>query len=1000
MKRQNDSPPIVLPARMSLKPGALQNFEIAVLDFPYQEAIKEFSARLKLLFHKNWLEWWHYPPYRLLNSAIVACAPTVVHGFEDCSGIRRMLAVGKPVYNEAGEVVGSTLRYPSEEQIAQLIQLWIQVWGQQQPWLKKLIEGEGKHLWEDFVQALQAPPQTQWRKIEPAIFASNLYAEAGLAFNAIPSLLATLLHNELSLIGEHGREVKWRKAQDSPNRLCVVSHPLPISFMRQSGFTEKQYEGFFAYKIEFQVHTQTGRNEPWIHVFLRCQRYGEKPLTRNRKGNNVTVLMGMNQARVDGWEFDSTLVRLKASKYLSKNYADWEENLPILLEAFQARSLKTPFNIYQKPLSFWNRTNQTPLSDEYYIVHTEGYQYGRSKHLVTTGFGLAERSEIIDQTCCHFLKDILQQGKHFEPDPFAFDERPRTLWTFGDLVKRPPLMPPLQAAKQGLTDEQRHELQEQEAVNRRKQLQYVPIEAVHRSLHGKNLVVVIIYRFNDTREALQQQLRDAFLLNEGDPFPKNIIVMDQPILDSELRQPLSSGDLSPRVRNQPKSRRPEGFDEAWDEKMRNARLNKLKSWRDCLKEATQNLHDIGAACFSAFIELPEEPEPGDSFHESQGIKGIVREACARENFLSQMLYPIDWKTNKATGERFLPNDQKGRAQNVVQEIVTRQIGALYDSPREVYRQVGIPKLQAEQLDVIAFCLRKTQTGVRYGLAVRLRASGEVDILLPQNKLQMELQWRPYAEAGPDLGKLFAESRKDVRKGKIPDGSNVRLSPTTLVNFIEKTLTTYLECPTLVIIEADNWRMGNQGGWAQLQNPKLSQALNYLEFGSDRFSNLRTYRRDDSQLKHLLGTIRIRIGDETPQYITNRETWQRDDENLTRDLFSLSGFVDCSSEVFHYFSIGRLPNTVKGYQAKKGTEDPYKSEDGGGIPFKHQQMVEIVPFFVHPDFQSDVGLRTLCRVPHYLRSSPAWTMGNLVHPYPMHLGQQLIEDQLCILGMDT
>jgi hypothetical protein len=124
---------------------------------------------LKLLFHKNWLEWWHYPPYRLLNSAIVACAPTVVHGFEDCSGIRRMLAVGKPVYNEAGEVVGSTLRYPSEEQIAQLIQLWIQVWGQQQPWLKKLIEGEGKHLWEDFVQALQAPPQTQWRKIEPAI---------------------------------------------------------------------------------------------------------------------------------------------------------------------------------------------------------------------------------------------------------------------------------------------------------------------------------------------------------------------------------------------------------------------------------------------------------------------------------------------------------------------------------------------------------------------------------------------------------------------------------------------------------------------------------------------------------------------------------------------------------------------------------------------------------------------------------------------------------------
>lgn len=125
MKRQNDSPPIVLPARMSLKPDGLQNFEIAVLDFPFQEAIKAFSVGLKRLLRKEHLEWWQYPPYRLLNSAIVACAPTVVHGFEDCSGVRRMLAVGNPIYNDAGEIAGSTLCYPSEEQIAQLIQVWI-----------------------------------------------------------------------------------------------------------------------------------------------------------------------------------------------------------------------------------------------------------------------------------------------------------------------------------------------------------------------------------------------------------------------------------------------------------------------------------------------------------------------------------------------------------------------------------------------------------------------------------------------------------------------------------------------------------------------------------------------------------------------------------------------------------------------------------------------------------------------------------------------------------
>lgn len=68
-----------------------------------------------------------------------------------------------------------------------------------------------------------------------------------------------------------------------------------------------------------------------------------------------------------------------------------------------------------------------------------------------------------------------------------------------------------------------------------------------------------------------------------------------------------------------------------------------------------------------------------------------------------------------------------------------------------------------------------------------------------------------------------------------------------------------------------------------------------------------------------------------------------------------------------------------------------------MAFKHQQMVEMVPFYVHPDLQSEKGLMLLCRAPHYLRASPGWSMGNTVLPYPMHLGDQLISDQLCILS---
>jgi hypothetical protein len=249
--------------------------------------------------------------------------------------------------------------------------------------------------------------------------------------------------------------------------------------------------------------------------------------------------------------------------------------------------------------------------------------------------------------------------------------------------------------------------------------------------------------------------------------------------------------------------------------------------------------------------------------------------------------------------------------------------------------------------------------------------------------------------GTQVGRTFAAARSNIRNGRIGDRpqSPIRRSLGDLVRFVEDTLTNYLERPTIVLIEAENWR--NKGVWAQLKNELLSQMLDRLEFVEDR-QQPRVYPRDDAQLSHLLAVIRIRSGDETPQYITNRETWQ--ENTLSRDLQELSGFVDCTiNGIFHYFSIGRLPKTVTNPQARKRTKDPYKVEDGGGVAFKHQQMLELVPFFVHPDFQNEEGLKTLCRVPHYLRSSPAWSVGNILLSYPMHLGEQLIEDQICILG---
>jgi hypothetical protein len=102
---------------------------------------------------------------------------------------------------------------------------------------------------------------------------------------------------------------------------------------------------------------------------------------------------------------------------------------------------------------------------------------------------------------------------------------------------------------------------------------------------------------------------------------------------------------------------------------------------------------------------------------------------------------------------------------------------------------------------------------------------------------------------------------------------------------------------------------------------------------------------------------------------------------------------------HYFSIGCELVTGKGQRYPSTRHATMLDGVGAGVAYKYPQVVEFVPFFVREDYQSLDGLKQLCRVPHYLRISPAWPQGNIVRPYPMHLAQDLVNDQLCILGME-
>lgn len=84
------------------------------------------------------------------------------------------------------------------------------------------------------------------------------------------------------------------------------------------------------------------------------------------------------------------------------------------------------------------------------------------------------------------------------------------------------------------------------------------------------------------------------------------------------------------------------------------------------------------------------------------------------------------------------------------------------------------------------------------------------------------------------------------------------------------------------------------------------------------------------------------------------------------------------------------------QREKASKELYmldsneKNEYGFNMAVKHQQMLELVPFFLRSDFQNEEYIKALCRVPHYLRVSPAWFMGNIGKPLPMHLGYSLIK----------
>ncbi|MDZ8104893.1 MAG: RNaseH domain-containing protein [Nostoc sp. DedQUE12a] len=973
---------ILLPARMSLVTDAFANLEIAVLAFPFVQEVADFRRDMERVLSRGNNKKEIPPPYRQLNNALLACASTLTYGFEFVSvdgesklSLYQALAVGTPE---------NPLKTPTPQQIHQLIRIWAQEWTKQ-------YRGKGKpdevnSVCDRFIERIAViPPDWEWQHIKPETLVRDINAEKGLGFQAIPSLLATMLHGKKCIInsGTREQEIQWRKVQGGGSGrvgLYLVSKPFKANYTDNNG---KEREGYFAYRLDFNVQTQAGQFnnngnlKPWIFLDLSCQRYPHEPLLDANYGRDISVLMGMNKARLSDYEVDSTLVRLVIEKNKEEENL-WRLQLPELLAAFKARALELPENILNNPAGFGNLDNSNNWGDrdEYYIVHTEGYKYEHEKykrgHSIKTGFSFPERGDIIARVL------ELLNGVLIPDNPMQ-----------SDIPAPSGIKAPLAMRNYEFISKTR---------KKRQPYQQIANDAIYRGLQGQPMHIFLIYREQDTYETVYQQLRDVFLLNEDEDFPAHITVSKILIDNAKLLEKFDTDGLKPKDKSK------------FDEQIRKQHQAKREAWRTFLQERAIPLinFETNPHCL-AIIEIGRIKTKG--FLPQQNIKGAIREACVREGINSQMIQSIPTAKPKSSDteddEDKSPSyskPTKGRVMSAVLDGTLRQIGALYGLPSQLYEQAKIPKEIAQELDVIAFCRRKTnqyQGDIHYALAVRLRAIGTVDVILPDAN-----DWIPYTQAGIAVGKIFAQARGDRQENKKRIQSKIKLSGTELVQFVARVVTKHLDRPTIVLIEAEGWR--NERGedndgkiWPQLQNENLLAKSNVLDFHHVP-AHTCEYKRDNKQLENLLAVIRIRTGKETPQYITNREAWNEDCP--TRDFQHLSGFYDKSApELLHYFSVGKLPKTQK-KQDEMPVPELYKlgfQEDkyGANIPFKHQQMVEMVPFFVHSDFQREEALKALCRVPHYLRCSPAWCMGNIVLPYPMHLVKELIEDHLCILGVN-
>lgn len=944
--------------RFTPDPDRFVGLEAYCLPFAYEQAADKFLREVAP--KKRGL------PIRQLNNLLLACLPTLAHGFEGGKYSRRLLVVGTP---EAPPAL------PEPALVHRLVRAWAKDWAAN-------YEKDKPAECERFLEAVRQVSPGRWQPYWADELVRDPSLAGNLIFRAIPALLATLLHGQTAVVGEGNEQqsVTWRRVQGGGGdrtEIYVVSQAFPARYQpEKTQFDEEMpapKEGYFAYRLDFEVETQAGRYyeesnhlKPWVFMRLSCQRYGHQKLAKENYGRNVSALVGIHTQRLGNTPLSAgpaTLVRLQLEK--RQEQWQWKLRLREMLEDAQARLLPAADAVINQPADYGVAgATRDPSGDEVYLVHTEGYRYITKSgpgHSVKPGFHLDERRAVLRQVL-HLLDGRLRPDK-----PVPADTHPLPV-----LSKVPAAMRTIKFLNDKAKAERRKATQSAVSLASPDSATALSFQqrwrqALRQAKPHAPAQVLLVYREESTLVLMKQQMFKALLLPAGQ-LPDWLNVVEVPIIDPTLLTEYEKydADVHPGTRQ--------------DHYARQHNL-KRQAWEVFLREHLQN----DQLARFAFIEGLKKDCPEEVRH----IKGAVRAACARLGIASQRLRRADFGKD---GESFSFGTQS-RSANAAFDLLVRQPGVLGGPPSDLYGKAGLPATLATDLDVVALYRRQVQDpDVHYAVAVRLRANGEVDVLFPQ-----ETDWLPYTTAGPRLGQFLLKQRG------VPttrNGPGRKLSPPELAQFAARVVTAPHERPTLVLIEAEVWRNAGKEGhtWPQLKNERLAGHRDELDFRHVH-GHTRAYSRTDPAVQNLLAVVRLRLNHETPQYLP-----EVTNDASARDFKNLSAFLDQRiPDLWHFFSIGQLADTQKTESDKDAGQGLFKLEirpgkdgAGAGVSFRHQQIVEMVPFFVRPDLQTETSLPALCRVPHYLRTSPAWDTANTLLPFPMHLAKCLVDDYLCIL----